>query len=155
MGTQTEEIVNTMQETINKLKMIEEELGKINVDTEGLEKLISNLSNVVSDMIRYSTGLHIANLTLWVNSDEDVVVYSWHSKTVLGMIKRDCLKNKTLPECVGQLLQDGIAIYKKLIEEFSGILGDVVFWLKVNKDNIIKINEIQEKLDELRSSLDP
>ena len=155
MGTQTEEIVNAMQETINKLKAIEEELGKININTEGLEKLISNLSNVVSDMVRYSTGLHIANLTLWVNSDEDVVVYSWHSKTVLGMVKRDCLKNKTLPECIEQLLQDKITIYRKLIEEFNGILGDVVFWLRVNKDNIIKINEIEEKLDELRSGLDP
>jgi len=155
MGAQTEEIVNAMEKTVDKLKAIEEELEKININTEELEKLLNNLDNIVSDMKRYSTGHRIANLTLWVNSDEDVVVYSWHSNTILGVIKKECLKSKPVFECIQQLLQNEVVIYRKLIEEFNVALEGIILWLKSNKNNIIKINEIAEKLDELRSDLDP
>jgi len=134
---------------VDLVRELQKQLESLNVDDEEFDNLLEKLDMIQRDLDRLDSEDLFAKITLRINNNKHIEVYSWYSQTYLDILDYECFSNKTLQQCLEEFMSNKVVLYSRLLSNFSSTLLRIVRWLYANKDKITKLYEIEQKLDEI------
>lgn len=151
-------LVEKIEDVLRKLEEIEQTIEPIRPMIKEATDHIEMMQELERDIycltqIRAGKEDTYASFKLYVAFDGSLNIFSPDARILLGDIDKECLRQKTLYQCLDEKFSNKVYFYDILMKELSNELGEFLHHLKALLPTIQNIDWIKRRVEELKETV--
>jgi archaellum component FlaC len=151
-------LADKVNNAIDQLGKLERSVEEVRPKVKEAEVHLDMLKQLVEDiyaLANISKGKEDAYMgfKLYITYDASLDIYTPDAEVYLGVISKECLRQKTLYQCLDEKFSDKTPLYDALMREFSKELDELLFHIKSVIPSIQTLDRIRREVEEIKETV--